>query len=231
MNRKGLSCICIGAYGTVFETGKINCSLKIKFMKTGRLKTVGQLWILSIGLAFFSVACNNQTESTTSSSAADSSNAAVANDTTMTEPETANSSNEKAVKKQTTKKGRASAGAMATSNVTLMKPDKNGVYESTDVRPAYPGGQSALEDYIASQIEYPQMAIDDNKEGTVTVQFVVDENGKVTNANVLGSSLGDGLDNEAVRVISQMPKWEPGKVKGKNVKTRLTLPITYRLEE
>jgi protein TonB len=60
---------------------------------------------------------------------------------------------------------------------------------------------------------------------------VVDDNGRVTDAKVLGSNLGDGLDDEAVRVISQMPKWEPGKVKGKNVKTRLTLPITYRLEE
>jgi TonB family protein len=200
-------------------------------MKIGKLRTVGQWCILSIGLAHFGVACNNQTEST-SSSATDSSNTAVNKDTAMTtDTGTANSSTERTVKKQTTKKGRASVGAMATSKVTVMKPDKNGVYENTEVRPAYPGGQSALEDYIAGQIEYPQMAIDDNKEGTVTVQFVVDENGKVANAKALGTNLGDGLDDEAVRVISQMPKWEPGKVKGKNVKTRLTLPITYRLQE
>jgi protein TonB len=112
-----------------------------------------------------------------------------------------------------------------------MKPDKSGVYEMTEIRPAFPGGQPALEDYINNHIEYPQMAIDDTKQGTVNIQFVVDENGNVRNARVLGSSLGDGLDEEAVRVISSMPKWEPGKVKGKNVKTRLTLPITYQIEE
>src|SRR4030095_12809616 len=225
--RNGCHVFVLAQNGTVFETGKINCSLKIKFMKAGKLKTVGRWYILSIGLAFFSVACNNPTGSN-SSSATDSSNTGVNNDTTAG---TGNASTEKTVKKQTTKKGRASIGTMATSKAAAMKPDKNGVYESTEVRPAYPGGQSALEDYIARQIEYPQMAIDDNKEGTVTVQFVVDDNGKVTDAKVLGSNLGDGLDDEAVRVISQMPKWEPGKVKGKNVKTRLTLPITYRLEE
>jgi protein TonB len=112
-----------------------------------------------------------------------------------------------------------------------MKPDKSGVYEMTEVRPSYPGGQKALEDYIANDIEYPQMAVDDNKEGTVNVQFIVDENGNVTNAKLLGADLGDGLSDEAVRVISKMPKWEPGKVKGKNVKTRLTLPVTYKIEE
>lgn len=77
----------------------------------------------------------------------------------------------------------------------------------------------------------PQIAIDDNKEGTVNVQFIVDENGNVTNAKLIGNNLGDGLGDEAVRVISKMPKSEPGKVKGKNVKTRLTLPVTYKIGE
>lgn len=196
-------------------------------MKNGKLKRLGQLFLVSIGFACFGVACNNKTESTTSS-ANDTLNTSANNDTIGT---TVNPAPNTTVKKPaTTKKGRASVGAMTLTKVTVMKPDKNGVYEMTDVRPAYPGGQSALEDYINNHIEYPQMAVDDNKQGTVNVQFIVDENGKVTNAKVVGGSLGDGLDDEAVRVISKMPTWEPGKVKGKSVKTRLTLPITYQIE-
>jgi protein TonB len=53
----------------------------------------------------------------------------------------------------------------------------------------------------------------------------------VTSAKAIGKELGNGLDQEAVRVISNMPKWTPGKVKGKNVKTRVVLPITYKIEE
>jgi protein TonB len=112
-----------------------------------------------------------------------------------------------------------------------MKPDKDGIYEMTDTRPAHPGGQEALENYVNNNIEYQQPAIDDNTEGTVNVQFVVDENGNVTNAKEIGKELGNRLDQEAVRVISNMPKWTPGKVKGKNVKTRVVLPVTYKIEE
>jgi TonB family protein len=184
-------------------------------------------------LLIFITACSNNNQTTTSS--ADSTATSANNDTAMNAPTdagaTATDASTPAKKQATTKKGRASVGVMTTSKTTLIKPDRNGVYEMTDVRPAYPGGQSALEDYITNHIEYPQMAVDDNKEGTVSVQFIVDENGKVNNAKVLGADLGDGLGEEAVRVISNMPKWEPGKVKGKTVKTRLTLPVTYKIEE
>jgi len=192
-------------------------------MKNKKSKSLS--FIAALGLALFSFSCNNNSEST-KSPATDSENATVNNDTTSVSTETA-------MKKQTAtkKKGRATIGTMSEKKTTNIKPDKNGVYEMTDVRPAYPGGQSALENYITNNIEYPQMAIDDNKEGTVNVQFVIDENGKIENAKVVGSKLGDGLDEEAEQVISKMPKWEPGKVKGKNVKTRLTLPITYKIEE
>jgi TonB family protein len=177
----------------------------------------------TFGLLVFVIACSDNNQTT--SSAADSTSAQV------TDTGTAGSSVETSVKKQTTtRKGRATVGVM-TSKSTLMKPDKNGVYEMTDVRPSYPGGQAALEDYITNNIEYPQAAVDNNNEGTVNVQFIVDEKGNVTSARLVTNDLGDGLGNEAVRVISKMPKWEPGKVKGKAVKTRLTLPVTYKIEE
>ncbi len=204
-------------------------------MNNIQLKSKSLGLIPTFALLIFITACSNNNQ--TKSSAADSTNTSVNNDTAVnkapvSDTGTAMPSTGTSVKKQTTtKKGRATVGVMTASKTALMKPDKNGVYEMTEVRPSYPSGQKALEDYIANHSEYPQMAVDDNKEGTINVQFIVDENGNVTNAKVLGADLGDGLSDEAVRVISKMPKWEPGKVKGKNVKTRLTLPVTYKIEE
>jgi protein TonB len=206
-------------------------------MKNNKLGSKLRALLVMLGLAIFVTACNSKTEST-GSSANDTANTSANKDTVMnTAPVTDTSaggvSKEITAKKQTTpkKKGRATIGKMTESKTTMMKPDKTGVYEMTEVRPAFPGGQTALEDYITNNIEYPQMAVDNNKEGTVNVQFVIDENGKIENAKVIGSKLGDGLDEAAETAISRMPKWEPGKVKGKNVKTRLTLPVTFKIEE
>jgi len=206
-----------------------------------------------VALLVFVVACTNNNEST-KSSAYDSSNVSTPGDTSMNHmqqpPDTAaatNVSTEKPVSKEPSgkttankttaaKKGKASVGTMTETKRTsetkmTYKPDASGVYDATEVRPAYPGGQAALSDYIAKHIAYPQMAIDDNKQGTVNVQFMVDENGKVQNAKVVGGKLGDGLDEEAERVISTMPKWNAGTVKGRPVKTRMTVPITYQIED
>ena len=120
---------------------------------------------------------------------------------------------------------------MASKETAEVKADNTGVYNVADVMPQYPGGQNALEDYMNNNVEYPQAAVDNNSEGTVDVQFIIDENGKVTDAKTTGTQLGNGLDEEAVKLVSNMPKWTPGKVKGKNVKTRMVLPVTYRLEE
>lgn len=194
-----------------------------------------KIWALVMaGSAFFITACNNSDYTKSPSTE----NAPVTSDTTMSNSVTDTSSaavsaNKSAAGKTSSanKKGRVSIGKMTERKASDMKPDKDGVYEMTDVRPAYPGGQAALEDYVNNNIEYQQPAIDNNTEGTVDVQFVVDENGNVGNAKIVGKELGSGLDDEAVRVISNMPKWTPGKVKGKNVKTRLVIPITYKLEQ
>ncbi len=135
-----------------------------------------------------------------------------------------------AMKKGT--KGKWTVGSVHTKGSTSsMKPDKNGVYESAEVQPMYPGGSDALQAYVNQNIEYPQAAIDNNSAGTVDVQFVVDENGKVSDVKTTGSSTDKDLAAEATRVVSKMPQWTPGKVKGKNVKTRVVLPITYQLEQ
>ena len=153
------------------------------------------------------------------------------NSTTANETDTASSppvSTTGAVKKKT---GKASAKMTtdADANAKIEK-DKMGYYIHTEVLPSYSGGQVALEAYVNNSIEYPQEAIDNSVEGTVNVQFLVDEKGNVSEVKTIGNKLGSGLEEEAIRVVSAMPKWTPGQVKGKDVKTWRTLPITYRLE-
>ena len=151
-----------------------------------------------------------------------------ANSATAMEPAPATGTAAKTVKKKT----RTTVGTMPAANASVkMQADKSGVYDYSEVRPAYIGGQSALEDYINSRVEYPQQAMDNNTQGTVNVQFTVDENGRISNAHVLGEGLSDGLDQEAVRVVNSLPKWQAGTVRGKTVKSKVTLPITFRIEE
>ena len=96
-----------------------------------------------------------------------------------------------------------------------MATDNTGYYNYAEVAPAYNGGQGAIESYINNNIEYPEEAIDNGIEGTVNVQFGIDENGNISNVKTLGNKIGYGLEEEAVKVISNMPKWTPGIVKGK----------------
>jgi len=128
------------------------------------------------------------------------------------------------------KKGKASLGNAAADNKAKVEKDKDGVYTKAEVMPEYPGSDAALSNDINSKLVYPDQAIDNNAEGTVNVQFVVDDKGNVSDVKTIGNKLGYGLDEEAVNVVSKLQKWTPGKVKGKNVKTRLTIPITYKLE-
>lgn len=105
------------------------------------------------------------------------------------------------------------------------------IYGSTDVAPQFPGGQRGLDNYVNKNVNYPQQAIDDDVSGVVHVSFVVDENGHVTKAKVMDAAKpADGLDEEALRIVRSMPSWTPGKVKGRNVKTRMELPISFVLE-
>ena len=129
------------------------------------------------------------------------------------------------------RKGKAALGIETTdANGRKIEKDKMGVYTRAEVMPVYGGNSQALSDYIASSIVYPEQAVENNVEGTVKVEFVVDENGAISDVKSVGNKLGYGLEEEAVKVVSKLPKWMPGKVKGKNVKTRLSVPITYKLE-
>jgi TonB family protein len=105
------------------------------------------------------------------------------------------------------------------------------VYGKAEITPQFPGGQRALDKYITNSVNYPQQAIDDDMSGIVRVSFIIDEQGNVTKAKVLDhASVGDGLDQEALRVVRAMPSWKPGKVNGKKVRIRMELPISFQVE-
>ena len=128
------------------------------------------------------------------------------------------------------RKGKMTINMPAGGNAEKMVKDKEGVYNWAEAEPEFPGGQNALYNYVNNNIEYPEKAIDDNTAGTVRVSFVVDEEGKVSRAHIVGNKVGNGLDEQALKAVSNMPAWKPGRVNGKNVRTWLELPITFQVE-
>ncbi len=102
------------------------------------------------------------------------------------------------------------------------------IFTIVEQMPSFPGGESAMMKYLANNIKYPPIAKDAGIEGTVYVTFVVDENGNVRDVKVL-RSIGGGTDEEAIRVVENMPKWSPGKQRGKAVKVQYNLPIRFTL--
>ena len=108
--------------------------------------------------------------------------------------------------------------------------DKDGYYNNAEVLPSFPGGQKALENFFEKNIQYPTNAADNGIEGKVNIVFLIDERGKVSSPKLVSQHIGYGIETEAMRVFSKMPTWTAGKIKGKNVKTRYTLPINFRLD-
>jgi TonB family protein len=95
--------------------------------------------------------------------------------------------------------------------------------------PQYPGGQMALKDYIVMNLKYPTIALDKGIQGKVVCSFIVDATGKVSDIKVI-ESVDPALDAEAVRMISNMPKWIPGKQNGVDCAVQYALPIVFKLE-
>jgi len=119
--------------------------------------------------------------------------------------------------------------APAPKSTAKMEADNTGVYSNVEIIPSFPGGYKGLQKFFDDNLEYPAEATNEGVEGTVNVTFVVDETGKLTSPKVSGEKLGYGLEAEALRVVNKMPTWNPGKLKGKNVKTSFTLPVRFVL--
>ena len=97
----------------------------------------------------------------------------------------------------------------------------------TEEMPEFPGGMDSLQAFLAREIQYPQVAKDNGISGTVLVEFVVEEDGRVTNA-VVKVPLFPECDKEAWRAVMSMPKWKPGKNMGKPVRCYYQVPIQFK---
>ena len=117
-----------------------------------------------------------------------------------------------------------------TSTAQDKKSTESAVFIQVEEMPEFPGGQQALFQYISQSVRYPSEAHKKGIQGKVYVQFEVDTDGKVTGAKI-ARGVDSLLDAEALRVVSVMPAWKPGKQEGKPVKVSYTLPITFALQD
>lgn len=106
--------------------------------------------------------------------------------------------------------------------------DPEETFTIVEEMPEFPGGDAALMRYLAKSVRYPVIAEQNNIQGRVYIQFVINTNGEVTNAIVL-RGVDPSLDKEAIRVVENMPSWKPGKQRNKPVRVSFTVPINFVL--
>ena len=110
-----------------------------------------------------------------------------------------------------------------------VKEEETKVFDVVEQMPSFPGGPSALMQYLNSNIKYPVVAEENGVQGRVVCTFVVEKDGSITDVRVV-KSVDPSLDKEAVRVVKSMPKWIPGKQNGSAVRVKYTVPVTFRLQ-
>ena len=103
------------------------------------------------------------------------------------------------------------------------------IFTVVETMPEFPGGQMALLKYLSNSIKYPVIAQENGIQGRVSCSFVVNKDGSIVDAEVV-RGVDPTLDKEALRVINAMPKWTPGKQRGKPVRVKYTVPVTFRLQ-
>ena len=103
------------------------------------------------------------------------------------------------------------------------------IFTVVETMPEFPGGQMALLQYLSKSIKYPVIAQENGIQGRVSCSFVVNKDGSIVDAEVI-RGVDPSLDKEALRVINSMPKWSPGKQRGKPVRVKYTVPVTFRLQ-
>ena len=104
------------------------------------------------------------------------------------------------------------------------------VFVVVESMPEFPGGQQALFKYLSENVKYPVIAQENGIQGRVICQFVVNKDGSIVDVEVVRSGGDPSLDKEAVRVIKSMPKWKPGKQRGKAVRVKYTVPVNFKLQ-
>ena len=103
------------------------------------------------------------------------------------------------------------------------------IFQVVEEMPEFPGGQAECMKWLGKNMKYPQISQENGVQGRVIVQFVVNQDGSIVDAQVV-RGVDPYLDKEALRVIGNMPKWKPGKQRGKAVRVKFTLPVMFRLQ-
>ena len=114
------------------------------------------------------------------------------------------------------------------STQTEAKVDENGIHQVCEEMPEFPGGMRECMNWLGKNVNYPATAQEKGIQGRVIIQFVVERDGSITEPKVV-RGVDPDLDKEALRVVSAMPNWKPGKHKGEAVRVKYTLPVMYRL--
>ncbi|MBR5075952.1 MAG: energy transducer TonB [Bacteroidales bacterium] len=124
----------------------------------------------------------------------------------------------------------AAEDAAKRADEALEKLDDIIPYASAEVKPTFNGGDAdAFVKYIQQNVKYPQVALDNEEQGRVTINFVVDANGKIRNAKVV-KGVSEALDAEALRVVENAPDWTPAKQGGKNVPVTYSVPVVFAIK-
>lgn len=100
---------------------------------------------------------------------------------------------------------------------------------TAEIMPEFPGGFQALYKYLGSELNYPRLAKDLGIQGSVFIGFVVEKDGSVSNVHIL-RGIGGGCDEEAMRVVANMPRWKPGQMGTRPVRVSFSLPVRFKLE-
>ena len=104
------------------------------------------------------------------------------------------------------------------------------IFVVVESMPEFPGGQQALFKFLSENVKYPVIAQENGIQGRVICQFVVNKDGSIVDVEVVRSGGDASLDKEAVRVIKSMPKWKPGKQRGKPVRVKYPVPVNFKLQ-
>ena len=108
-------------------------------------------------------------------------------------------------------------------------PEEQQIFQVVEEMPEYPGGMAECLKFLSKNIKYPTISQENGVQGRVIIQFVVNKDGSIVDP-VVARGVDPYLDKEALRVVSMMPKWKPGKQRGKPVRVKYTVPVTFKLQ-
>ena len=116
-------------------------------------------------------------------------------------------------------------------SAAVTEANPNEIFTSVEVLPEFPGGIDKFYKYLGRVLRYPSIATENGVQGRVTLTFVVERDGSLTDIKPIGRALGSGLEEEAVRVLKSSPKWNPGKQNGRAVRVQYTVPVVFQLDQ